>query len=66
MKYTELKSVGAFIDQNRIVYPSMIEGDGVVPDIDCGTAFDDVSKEWLASLSDADKRLVDDWQGSLG
>jgi hypothetical protein len=27
MKYTELKSVGAFIDQNRIVYPSMIEGD---------------------------------------
>ena len=62
MKYTELKSVGAFIDQNRIVYPSMIEGDGMVPDLDCGTAFDEISNEWLESLNDDDKRLVDERQ----
>ena len=40
----------------------MIKGDGIVPDLDCGTAFDDVSKEWLASLNDDDKRLVDERQ----
>jgi hypothetical protein len=48
MKYIE--KVGSFIDENDVVYPAYDVGLGLVPDLECGVEWEDLSDEFLAEL----------------
>jgi hypothetical protein len=51
MKYIE--KVGSFIDENDVVYPASLDcnaGLGLVPDLECGVEFTDLSDEFLELL----------------
>ena len=53
---TYLNSVGSFVDlDNGMVYPANEDN---TPDLDCGVHFDDLSSEWVESITDEDIQLI--------
>ena len=53
---TYLNSVGSFVDlDNGMVYPANEDN---TPDLDCGVHFDDLSSEWIESITDEDIQLI--------
>ena len=52
MKYIE--KVGSFIDENDVVYPAVVANRpfdlGLVPDMNCGVEWEDLSDEFLETL----------------
>ena len=53
---TYLNSVGSFVDlDNSMVYPANEDN---TPDLDCGVHFDDLSSEWVESITDEDIQLI--------
>jgi hypothetical protein len=59
-----LKSVGSYIETDGMVGPLMANG---LPDIsEEGTHINDVSEEWLESLSDEDRKTVEEITNELG
>ena len=53
---TYLNSVGSFVDlDNGMVYPANEDN---TPDLDCGVEFDNLSSEWVDSITDEDIQLI--------
>ena len=56
MDLVKLHSVGSVVDfDTKVVYPQMEDG---TPDLDMGVHMDEVTEEWLESLSSTDYLLV--------
>lgn len=54
--FTTLSSVGSFVDEtHRVVYPAHADG---CFDPDEGTHLEDVTEEWLSTLSDEDRKII--------
>lgn len=61
-KYTELESVGSFIDKDGMIYPAMTNSK---PDLDAGVELSEVDDEWLDALSKEDKKIISKFESLL-